>query len=296
MTDTTIPGALTPRRRTDTVAVIGATGQQGGAVATSLLEAGIPVRAVTRSATSAAAQALLSRGADVVEADLEDTDSTAAALDGARRVFGMTSMDGGAEAEFSRGRSLVDAAVRAGVDHMVFSSVGGADRDTGVPHFESKWEVERYLAASPLSAAVVRPTFFMENLAVQDGAVDPDGTPGTVLPLPLPDEVPLQMIAVADIGAAAAGMLIDPTSTPSAVEIAGDERTGSQMADAFAAALGRPVHYTPLPTSGLPSEDLRAMFTWFTEPVAYRADWELTRALVGEPMTLKRWTRGAVAA
>lgn len=290
MTDTTITDALTPRRGSDTVAVLGATGQQGGAVATSLLAAGIPVRALTRSATSAAAQALLARGADVVEADLRDTDSTAAALAGARRVFGMTSMDGGAEAEFSRGRSLVDAAVRAGVEHMVFSSVGGADRNTGVPHFESKWEVEQYLAASPLSAAVVRPTFFMENLAVQDG---PEGT---VLPLPLPDGVPLQMIAVADIGAAAAKMLIDPTSTPSAVEIAGDERTGSQMADAFAAALDRPVRYTPLPTSGLPSEDLRAMFTWFTEPVAYRADWELTRALVGEPMTLKRWARGAVAA
>lgn len=290
MTDTTSTDTLTPRRSTDTVAVIGATGQQGGAVATSLLAAGIPVRALTRSRTSAAAQALLTQGADVVEADLEDTDSTAAALAGARRVFGMTSMDGGADAEFSRGRSLVDAAVRAGIEHMVFSSVGGADRDTGVPHFESKWEVERYLAASPLSAAVVRPTFFMENLAVQDG---PEGA---ALPLPLPDDVPLQMIAVSDIGAAAARMLIDPTSTPDAVEIAGDERTGSQMADAFAAALDRPVRYTPLPTSGLPSEDLRAMFTWFTEPVAYRADWELTRALVGEPMTLKRWARGAVAA
>lgn len=290
MTDTTATDALTPQRDTDTVAVIGATGQQGGAVAASLLDADIPIRALTRSSTSAAAQALLARGAEVVEADLEDTDSVTTALTGARRVFGMTSMDGGAEEEFVRGRSLVDAAIRAGVEHMVFSSVGGADRDTGVPHFESKWEVERYLAASPLSAAVVRPTFFMENLAIQDG---PEGA---VLPLPLPDDVPLQMIAVTDIGAAAARMLIDPTSTPSAVEIAGDERTGSQMADAFAAALDRPVRYTPLPTSGLPSADLRAMFTWFTEPVAYRADWELTRSLVGEPRTLERWVRGAAAA
>lgn len=285
MTDT--PTSL---HSTDTVAVLGATGRQGGAVAASLLEAGIPVRALTRSRTSTAAQALLAHGAEVVEADLEDTDSTAEALEGARRVFGMTSMDGGAEAEFSRGRSLVDAAVRAGAEHMVFSSVGAAERDTGVPHFESKWEVEQYLAASPLSAAVVRPTFFMENLAVQDG---PEGT---VLPLPLPDDVPLQMIAVSDIGTAAARMLIDPSTAPDAVEIAGDERTGSQMAEAFTAALGRPVRYAPLPASELPSADLRAMFTWFTEPEAYRADWEKTRTLIGRPQTLDDWVRGAVAA
>lgn len=285
-----MPDTLTSLHSTDTVAVLGATGRQGGAVAASLLEAGIPVRALTRSRTSAAAQALLARGAEVVEADLEDTDSTAEALDGARRVFGMTSMDGGAEAELSRGRSLVDAAVRAGVEHMVFSSVGAAERDTGVPHFESKWEVERYLAASPLSAAVVRPTFFMENLAVQDG---PEGA---VLPLPLPGDVPLQMIAVSDIGVAAARMLVDPSTAPDAVEIAGDERTGSQMAEAFTAALGRPVRYTPLPVSGLPSADLRAMFTWFTEPEAYRADWEQTRTLAGRPQSLDDWVRGAAAA
>src|SRR5699024_7338595 len=131
------------------------------------------------------------------------------------------------------------------------------------------------------------PTFFMENLSLRHG---PEGA---ILPLPLPEDVPLQMIAVADIGAAAARMLRAPDSAPRAVEIAGDERTGQEMAEAFAGAAGTEVRYTPLPVSGVPGEDLRAMFTWFTEPVAYRADFPATRALVGEPMTLEHWVRGA---
>ncbi|MGK5112042.1 MULTISPECIES: NmrA/HSCARG family protein [unclassified Geodermatophilus] len=267
------------------IAVVGATGQQGGAVARALLDAGARVRALVRD--PAKARDLADRGAELVRAELADPDSLRTAFSGAQRVFAMTTPfgAGGPEAEERQGIALVDAAADAGVEHVVLNSVGGAERSTGIPHFESKRRVEEHLAASGLPATVVRPVFFMENLgwmaAVQDGEV--------VVRMPLPAGVPLQMIAVADIGTVSADVLLDPGRVPGgSIEIAGDERTGEQIAAAFGERAGRPGRYEAVPLDGL-DDDARAMFTWLAHPPAYRGDIEATRALAPGLLDLPGW-------
>ncbi|MER6798405.1 NmrA family NAD(P)-binding protein, partial [Amycolatopsis mediterranei] len=99
--------------------------------------------------------------------------------------------------------------------------------------------------------------------------------------LPLPDHVPLQLIAVRDIGEIAAALLLEHAKTPhGAIEVAGDARTGSQMAAAFGEHAGLPARYEALPLAVLGgSEDARAMFRWFAETSAYQADLDEVRAI-----------------
>lgn len=215
-------------------AVVGATGQQGGATARALLEAGAGVRALTRSPGSERARALADLGATVVRADSADAASLRAAFDGADGVFAMTTPDGGVDGEVEHGAAIADAARDAGVAHLAYSSVGGAERRTGIPHFESKRRVEEHIESLGLPATFLRPVFFMDNFAgyfaprVEDGVV--------VIRMPLPGGVPLQMIA-------------------------GDELTGEEVAAAFGEEAGLPARYEPLPLSVLVGNgDTHAMF------------------------------------
>jgi uncharacterized protein YbjT (DUF2867 family) len=263
------------------IAVIGATGQQGGAVAAALLDRGAPVRAIARDADKA--RDLAERGAGVAVVDLDDGAALRRAFDGVAAVFAMTTMTGpsGTEGEVAHGRAIADAARDAQITHLVYSSVGGAERDTGIPHFESKWRVEQYLHAIGVPTVVIRPTFFMDNFlslftpSARDGQV--------VLRAPFAPGVPLQMVAVEDVGKAAATALLDAAAVlEGAVEIAGDERTPEAIADAFGAHLGLPAHFEQLPLDAIDDDDAQAMFRWFTELPAYEADMKRTRALVGD--------------
>ncbi|MFG1967284.1 NmrA/HSCARG family protein [Nonomuraea sp. NPDC049028] len=274
------------------IAVIGATGQQGGSVVDALLARKQAVRALVRDAEAAGARALRARGVEVVAADQEDGESLQRALTEVAALFLMTTFEGadGTEGEARRGVTVADAAARAGVPHVVYSSVGGAERATGIPHFESKHRVEQRLG-EVVATKFVRPTFFMENLAPQlaDG-----GSGELVLRLPVAGDVPLQMIAVRDIGAAAARLLIAPDVIDGdAVELAGDELTMAQVADRVASELGRPTRYEGLPIDVLrDDEDMRAMFQWFATVPAYQADFDLTRHLVPDARDFAAWVSG----
>ncbi len=139
------------------VVVTGGTGKQGGAVVKSLLERGHEVRAVTRSTESAKARELANAGVTLVRASLEDTAALTKALEGATSLFAMTTpFEGGTQAETRQGISAADAAKAAGV-HLVFTSVGSANRQTGVPHFDSKYEVEEHIAKIGVRATVLAP-------------------------------------------------------------------------------------------------------------------------------------------
>ena len=117
------------------IAVIGTTGQQGGATARALLNAGAKVRALVRNPRSDAAVAVEGAGAELVQADVEDAEALRAGLDGAGALFAMTTFAGrdGTEGEVRRGGLIADAARAAGVPHVVYGSVGGAERHTGIP-------------------------------------------------------------------------------------------------------------------------------------------------------------------
>jgi uncharacterized protein YbjT (DUF2867 family) len=273
----------------DPVAVLGATGQQGGRVVDALLGAGAPVRALVRDPASSAARALEARGVALVTADQEDGDSLVRGLDGAASLFFLTTFAGadGTEGEVRRGTVVAEAAARAGVPHVLYSSVGGAERHTGIPHFESKRRVEERLAEIAVRATFLRPTFFMENLT---GQLTPGPDGKVVVRLPMPGDVPLQMVAVRDIGAAAARLVVDPGAVDGdAIEIAGDELTPAQVAERVGRALGRRTRFEEVPLDVLGDEDLKAMFRWFSRVPAYEADLAATRRLVPDVSDLAAW-------
>ena len=177
------------------VVVTGATGKQGGAVVKNLLQRGHEVRAVTRNTDSAKARELANAGVTLLRASLEDSAALTKALEGATSLFAMTTpFEGGTQAETRQGISAADTAKAAGV-HLVFTSVASADRQTGVPHFDSKYEFEEHIAKIGVRATVLAPVYFMENLYFGKEQLAQG-----IYATPLPPTRQLAQVAVADIG------------------------------------------------------------------------------------------------
>src|SRR6267142_1697580 len=186
------------------VVVTGGTGKQGGAVVKSLLERGHEVRAVTRDTNSAKARELANAGVTLVRASLEDTAALSKALERATSLFAMTTpLGGGTQAETRQGISAADAAKAAGV-HLVFTSVGSANRQTGVPHFDSKYAVEKHITRIGVRATVLAPAFFMENLSFGKEQLAKG-----IYAAALPPTRTLAQVALADIWAVAVRVFED---------------------------------------------------------------------------------------
>lgn len=248
-----------------TIAVTGATGTQGGATARALLDAGHRVRALTRHPDSPAADTLRGFGAEVRHADFDDPASLDAALTGTDSLFAVTTPFGtDVSVEVRQGKALIDAAAAAGLGHIVLASVAHADRDTGVPHYESKHLVEQHLRAAGVPWTVIAPAAFMDNYV---GGWVLDGLREGTFAWPMPADRPLTLISAADIGAFAALALRRPTAfTGRRIDIASDERTPRQIAEILTVAIGRPIAHqeVPLPYVRTRSADLAAMFDYFT--------------------------------
>ena len=279
---------------TKTIAVAGATGAQGGAVVDALLERGASVRALVRSTGSDRARNLASRGVELVQIDGGDPASLSNALQGVDAFFFMTTPYGESQntdidGEIQQGVDFTDAAAAAGVPHVVFSSVGGAERNSGVPHFESKRLVEERLLGSGLPVTIVRPVFFMDNFLSMAPSVEGNEL---VLRLPFPDGIKLQTVAVRDIGVVVAAALLDPAAVPAAIEIAGDELTGSEIAATFGAHVGLSARYEALPVEVLNGQDdLQKMFRWFVDTPAYQADIAAVRRIDPDLWNLQAWLK-----
>jgi uncharacterized protein YbjT (DUF2867 family) len=223
------------------ILVTGATGLQGGATARHLLAGGWPVRALVRDPHSPGATELARSGAELVVGDMDDRDSLDAAVRGAHGVFSVQPAfiaPDFAENELQRGVNVADAAHAAGVGHLVYASVGSADRASGIPHWEVKWEIEQHIRALGIPATVLRPVMFMEYHA--DPTYGVYGQAAHIRTIP-PDER-VQLIAVSDIGAFAALAFADPRRfVGQAIELAGDELSLDQLLSAIARATGRDV-------------------------------------------------------
>jgi uncharacterized protein YbjT (DUF2867 family) len=225
------------------VVVTGATGNQGGAVVKGLVERGHEVRAVTRTTDSAKARELANAGVTLVRASLEDTAGLTKALEGATSLFAMTTpFGGGTQAERRQGISAANAAKAAGV-HLVFTSVGSANGQTGVPHFESKYEVEKHIADIGVRATVLAPVYFMENLLFGREQLAKG-----IYAAPLPPTRRLAQVAVADIGTVAVRLLEDPARfAGKRFDLAGDELTGNDVIAVLARVTRRPFTYFQVP-------------------------------------------------
>ncbi|MFC0107566.1 NmrA/HSCARG family protein [Kibdelosporangium aridum] len=276
----------------ETILVLGATGKQGGAVARELLRRGRVVHALVRDPDRRPALALAEAGAVLVRGDMNDEESLRAAMTGITAVFSVQTFltPGGVEAEERQGKAVAEAAAKAGVHHFVYTSVGGAERSTGIPHFESKWAIEQHIQKLGLPATVLRPVMFHECFN--------DITPRVVngqfmLGLAVRPDIPVQLIATSDIGLFAADAFDDPgTWIDRQIEIAGDELTGPQMAEAFERATGTPTRYQQLPLEPLRGrrDDLAAMFEWF-EREGYQADLPALRRMRPDLVSLESWVR-----
>lgn len=256
-----------------TILVTGATGQQGGAVASNLLSHGYKVRALTRKPQGEKAKALAARGAEIVRGDLDDAASIEAALGGVWGAFAVqNTWEAGVAREEEQGKRFAELAKKKGVTHFVYSSVGSAHRNTGIPHFDNKWRIEQTIRALRFpSSTILRPVFFMENFAspwfkpaLQEGKLMVGITPDTVL----------QMIAVDDIGKFGLEAF-ERYEEMNGVEldIAGDQHTMPETAKILSRATSKSIKFVQAPIEEVrkASEDFAIMLEWF-DRVGFNVD------------------------
>lgn len=264
------------------VLVTGATGKQGGHLVRELLARGHSVRALTRKPESPAAAALSDRGVEIVPGNFDDEASLERAARGVDTVFAMsTPFESGAKTETLEGVNIVRAASGLRVKHLVYTSVAGADRATGIPHFDSKFEVEKEIRRSGVPFTIVAPVFFMDNFLGDWLAA---GIAQGSISMALPATRRLQQIALADIAQFTA-LVIERRESflGKRIDIASDELTGATTAEVISEVSGRQIKYTAVPIAAArqQSEDLARMFEWF-DRVGYDADVVGLRSLYPE--------------
>jgi uncharacterized protein YbjT (DUF2867 family) len=274
-----------------TVLITGATGKQGGATLAHLARrGGFKLRALTRKPSGDAAQAIAKLGAEVVAGDMDDVASLERAVDGIWGIFAVqNTWEAGVEREEEQGKRLATIARDRGVQHFVYTSVGSAHKQTGIPHFENKFRIEQLVKELRLpSHAIIRPVFFMENL------LSPGFLNGDKLVSALPPTTKLQMIASDDIGRFAADAFVRADLWNGVeLDIAGDAVTMPEAAAAVSTRVGRTVTYQPIPIAAVRqySDDVATMLEWF-EAVGYSADIASLEPKWGiRPLTLADWAR-----
>jgi uncharacterized protein YbjT (DUF2867 family) len=277
-----------------TILVTGATGNQGGAVARHLLQAGqFKVRAMVRDQNKPAAQTLKQAGAELIKGDFADRASLDRALQGAYGVFSIQDFKGGTAVEISQGKALADAAKASGIEHFVYSSVGSAERSTGIPHFDSKFQVEEYIRSLGLPHTILRPVFFFYNY----NGMLPMVKNGTLLQ-PLSPDTKLQQLSEEDYGKMVAEVFERPTDFANrAIEVASIEMTMSEVAAAFSHVLGKKVEYQQIPFEAFEQqagEEVTIMYRWF-ENVGYSANFAQLQREFSTPTDFESYLRGHVA-
>jgi uncharacterized protein YbjT (DUF2867 family) len=276
------------KKRSQTILVTGATGQQGGATLRHLRKAGFPVRALTRHPDEPQARALAGQVVELAQGDMDDRISLTRALDDAYGVFSVqNSHTAGIEGEIRQGIQLADLARTSNIEQFVYSSVGSADQRTGIPHFDSKFRIEEHIRATGMHYTIVRPVFFMENWLGMRQTIEA----GT-LSLPLSPTTRLQMIATDNIGGAVAAAFEHPKKWQNrVVELAGDELSMTELAAVFSTVSGREVRYVQAPWDEFEKQagkEMTLMYRWFEE-VGYHVDISATRLEHPDLLTFDHW-------
>jgi uncharacterized protein YbjT (DUF2867 family) len=259
-----------------------------------MLPKGWKLRALTRNPKSYAARQLAEKGVEVVQGDLDDPASLERA---ARGVYGIYSVQDfwtvGAKREVQQGKNLADVAKKAGAEHFVYSSAGGAERNSGITHFETKWEVEKHIRSLGLPTTVFRPAGFMETYHILEVEV---GLLKGKLADPIRGDKPYQTIATDDIGGFVALAFDRPKEFIGLeLEIAGSELTNREAAEVFSRVLNRPVKFRKLPMSIVRlflGKEFYEMFHWFNS-AGFQANIPELRRKYPEVRlhTLEEWLR-----
>jgi uncharacterized protein YbjT (DUF2867 family) len=299
------------------ITVIGATGAQGGGLARAILrDAGnedLRLRAVTRNPDSAKARAMAEQGAEVVTADIDDADSLLSAFAGAYGAYCVTSYweHQDPAREDAQARSLADAARRAGLRHVIWSTLEDTrcqiplDDDRmptllgkyKVTHFDVKGEADHYFRDFDVPTTFLHPPFYWDNFA---GMFPPGkGADGTLtITMPMGDKK-LAGIVAEDIGKCAYGVFERGAEfIDRSVGIAGEHLTVAQIAGAMSTALGREVVYNAVTPAAYRSldipgaDELGNMFQYyaeFEEEFTAAHDPDLARSLNPDLQTFDGW-------
>ena len=299
------------------IAVVGATGAQGGGLVRAILKdssGGFAARAITRDPNADKAKALAKAGAEVVAADVDDPTSLERAFRGAHGVFCVTFFweHLSPERELAEAKSLADASKRAGAAHVVWSTLEDTrkwvpltdDRmptlmgKYKVPHLDAKGEADAYFSAIGAPTTFLLTSFYWENFLYfgMGPKRGPDGKLAITLPM---GDKKLPGIAAEDIGKCAYGILKKGRDlVGKTVGIAGEHLTGAQMAAVFAKELGQEVRYNAVTPEmfrgfGFPgAEDLGNMFQFkrdFNDVFCGARDPNVARALNPELLTFEVW-------
>jgi uncharacterized protein YbjT (DUF2867 family) len=296
------------------IAVVGATGAQGGGLVRAILadaSGGFAVRALTRRPDSEAARELAALGAEVVEADITDQESVNRAFDGAYGAFLVTNFweHMSPEQEKREAATMARAARTAGLAHVIWSTLDDTREyiplddermptlmgSYKVPHFDAKAEADHVFVDAGVPTTFLRTTFYWENLL---GSMAPKREDGRlVLALAMADGR-LAGIAAEDIGKTAYGIfkrgleLVGRT-----VSIAGEHLTGAQLAERLSAVLGEEVRYTPVPFDALRAQpfpgadEVGNMFQFYAQVPQFNdaRDLDVVRDLNPELQTFEQW-------
>jgi uncharacterized protein YbjT (DUF2867 family) len=287
-----------PTQRGRTVLVLGATGKQGGAVASALKDRGWTVRALVRNPDSDAAKNLGSAGVDVLRGDFLDVGAVRSAMAGVYGVFSVQPNSGSAGSgvtnadEVRFGKTVADLAVEAGVRHLVYTSAGIISKGrTGLENLDCKIEIENHIRGLSIASTIVRPATFMDLFVLPGMGLDQ----GMFSFFMRPDQ-PIQVIAVEDIGKIVATIFEETDRFAGCtVEIAGDEVTGFDLQKILSEAAGRPIRYHRFPDTLLENNAfLRDNAALFEEGRATgNADIAEVRGKFGDLLSLKAWLAGA---
>jgi uncharacterized protein YbjT (DUF2867 family) len=299
------------------IAVIGATGAQGGGLVRAILadrSGGFAVRAITRNPGSEKAEALRAAGAEVVSGDLDDRASLEKAFAGAYGAFCLTNFweHFSPEKELKQAQNMAQAAKAAGVQHAIWSTLEDTRKwvplesdqmptlmgKYKVPHFDAKGEADQFFRDVGVPTTFLLTSFYWDNFIYFGAGPQraPDGSLALVFPL---DEKPLSSIAVEDIGKCAYAIFKRGKEfIGRTVGIAGEHLTGEELARAMSRALGQEIRYQSVPPEvyrsfGFPgADDLGNMFQFkrdFNDYFVGARSLEFTRSLNPELQTFEEW-------
>ncbi len=299
------------------IAVVGATGAQGGGLVRAILndpEGTFAVRAITRNANSDKALALEAAGAEVVEAELGDVESLGKAFEGAYGAFCLTSFwdHFSAETEKEHAGNLARAAADAGVKHVIWSTLEDTRKwvpladermptlqgSYKVPHYDAKGEADQYFIDAGVPTTFLLTSFYWDNMIHFGSGPQRDAEGRLAFTLPMGREK-LSSIAVEDIGKSAFGIFKRGDEyIGKRVGIAGGHLSGRDFAEALSKALGEEVYHNDVPADvyrgfGFPgADDLGNMFQFkadFNEYYMGARSVEETRKLNPELQSFGAW-------
>ena len=226
------------------IAVVGASGNTGSVVAELALQDNHNLRAIVRNPDSCAA--LAARGAEIVTADLDDAEGISSALIGIDAVYYCSPLPAGHNNPFaverSRARNLISAAQSAGAGHFVMLSAIGPETAPGVALIETKRAIEGDLAASGLAYTILRPSMFMDNVAM----AGPEALRGFGLTWPYSESALIQPIAAADIAQIAYRAITSGPRNGSFDLVGPEALTFPQIANELGRAMGSAVQFTAI--------------------------------------------------